>query len=206
MKTTTSPKSRTLNNEMPGHEPSEDRSLPTNTISSFLDSWVLAIGKSSSWLWLVLLVTVLVNVFGRFVLKSGSIALEELSWHIFGIGMIMSLSYTVVVDQHVRVDVIRVNFSPNTKAWIDLIGITFLLLPVLLIMVDLLFVYAWDAYVFSERSNAPSGLPHRFILKGILAIGLCLLAVAIFSRALKCSTKLFGWPRSIASTSASGID
>ncbi len=60
------------------------RALPYNRISRPLDRLLTAIGQASAWLWLVVLLVVLANVFSRFILSRGSIALEELSWHLFG--------------------------------------------------------------------------------------------------------------------------
>lgn len=169
--------------------------LPTNRISYGLDRVIAWIGQTVSWLWLAMLVVVLANVFSRFVMARGSIALEELSWHLFGITMIMTLAYAVVKDDHVRVDVLREKFSLRTQARIELAGVLLLALPILWLMADTLIPYAWTSYVYNERSQAASGLPYRFIFKSFLPLGLALVFVALASRALKCSTLLFGFPR-----------
>nr|WP_067296241.1 TRAP transporter small permease subunit [Marinobacterium profundum] len=171
------------------------RELPTNCLSRRLDSIVVAVGRLSSWLWLAVLVVVLTNVFSRFVLAAGSIALEELSWHLFGIAMMLTLGYAVVRDDHVRVDVLRENFSLHTQAVIELVCILLLALPIIYLMIDALIPYAYKAYIYDERSQAPSGLPYRFIFKSALPLGLILVAIALFSRALRCMTLLFGFPR-----------
>lgn len=171
--------------------------LPYNRLSWWLDSVVVVIGKLASWVWLLVLIVVLSNVFNRFVLDAGSIALEELSWHLFGAAMMLTLGYAVVRDDHVRVDVLHEKFSSRSKAWIDLLAILFLALPVLIIAIQALVPYAYDAYAYGERSQAPSGLPHRFIIKSIVPIGLALVVIALFSRALRCCTLLFRFPRAI---------
>ncbi|ANG65378.1 C4-dicarboxylate ABC transporter permease [Marinobacterium aestuarii] len=171
------------------------RDLPTNRLSRLLDSVVEAVGRLSSWLWLAVLVVVLTNVFSRFVLAAGSIALEELSWHLFGIAMMLTLGYAVVRDDHVRVDVLREKFSLHTQAVIELVCILLLALPIIYLMIDALIPYAYKAYIYDERSQAPSGLPYRFIFKSALPLGLILVAIALFSRALRCMTLLFGFPR-----------
>ncbi|WP_404366418.1 TRAP transporter small permease subunit [Marinobacter sp.] len=169
--------------------------LPQNRLSWWLDHLIVGIGKAASWLWLAVLAVVLANVFSRFVMAEGSIALEELSWHLFGAAMMLTLAYAVVRDDHVRVDVLHEKFSPRTKAMIDLLGIVFLALPIIYLMVDSLISYTWTAYIYDERSQAPSGLPHRFIFKGVLALAMTLVMIALFSRALRCSTLLFRFPR-----------
>ena len=104
--------------------------LPHNRLSLVMDRLISAVGRALSWLWLAMLVVVLVNVFSRFVLARGSIALEELSWHLFGITMMMTLAYAVVKDDHVRVDVLREKFPLKIRALIEALGIALLALPI----------------------------------------------------------------------------
>jgi len=171
--------------------------LPHNRFSRGLDRVLVAIGEASAWIWLLVLAVVLTNVFSRFVLSRGSIALEELSWHLFGAALMLALAYAVVRDDHVRVDVLREKFSLRSQAIIELLAIVFLALPVVLLMVDALVPFAYQAYLYDERSQAPSGLPHRFIFKSVLPVGLALVALALLSHATRCSTLLFDFPRAL---------
>lgn len=171
--------------------------LPHNRLSYRLDKILVAIGELSAWLWVLCLLVVLTNVFSRFVLARGSIALEELSWHLFGAAVLLSLAYAVVRDDHVRVDVLSEKFTLRSRAIIELLAIAFLALPVVVLMVDALIPFAYQAFLYSERSQAPSGLPHRFIFKSVLPLGLALLALALFSKATRCSTLLFNFPRAL---------
>jgi len=175
--------------------------LPYNRISRPLDRLLVAIGEASAWLWLAVLLVVLANVFNRFALSRGSIALEEMSWHLFGAALMLALAYAVVRDDHVRVDVLSERFSLRSRAWIELVAIVLLALPVIALMIDALIPYAYKAYLYNERSQAPSGLPHRFIFKSVLPIGLVLVALALLSRALRCSTLLFNFPRALTAPS-----
>jgi TRAP-type mannitol/chloroaromatic compound transport system permease small subunit len=177
--------------------PTTPESLPHNGVSIWLDRIVETIGRLSSWLWLVVLAVVLVNVFSRFVLSAGSIALEELSWHLFGAAMMLTLGFAVVHDDHVRVDVLREKFPLRIQAIIDLVGITLLALPIIYLMISVLVPYAYLSWFYNEHSQAPSGLPHRYIFKSILPLGLLLVATALFSRALRCCTLLLQFPRAI---------
>ncbi|MGM3387974.1 TRAP transporter small permease subunit [Stutzerimonas stutzeri] len=171
--------------------------LPHNRLSRWLDRALVAVGEASAWIWLLVLAVVLTNVFSRFVLARGSIALEELSWHLFGAVLMLSLAYAVVRDDHVRVDVLREKFSLRSQAIIELLAILFLALPIVVLMVDALLPFAYQSYLHNERSQAPSGLPHRFIFKSVLPIGLALVALALLSRATRCSTLLFNFPRAL---------
>ena len=174
-----------------------EAALPHNRLSHWLDRILVAIGEASAWLWLLVLAVVLTNVFSRFVLSRGSIALEELSWHLFGAALMLALAYAVVRDDHVRVDVLREKFTLRSQAVIELLAIVLLALPVVVLMIDALIPFAYQAFIYNERSQAPSGLPHRFIFKSVLALGLSLVALALFSRATRCSTLLFNFPRAL---------
>lgn len=179
-------------------DPLATADLPNNRLSWRLDRLIVAIGQASAWLWLAVLGVVLSNVFSRFVLARGSIALEELSWHLFGAAMMLSLAYAVVRDDHVRVDVLREKFSLRLQAQIELAGIVLLALPIIGLMIDSLIPYAYTAFVYQEHSQAPSGLPYRFLFKSVLSLGLILVAIALVSRASRCSTLLFNFPRAIS--------
>ncbi|KPP96838.1 TRAP transporter small permease subunit [Marinobacter sp. HL-58] len=175
----------------------EAEPLPYNRLSWKLDRFIVTIGKASSWLWIGVLLVVLANVFARFILNAGSVALEEMSWHLFGAAMMLTLSFAVVRDDHVRVDVLHEKFSLKTQAVIELAGILVLALPIIYLMIDVLIPYAYKAFELNERSQAPSGLPYRFIFKSVLPLSLILVWIALFSRALRCSTLLFRFPREI---------
>ena len=164
--------------------------LPYNRISRPLDRLLVAIGQASAWLWLAVLLVVLANVFSRFALSRGSIALEELSWHLFGAALMLALAYAVVRDDHVRVDVLRERFSLRSQAWIELLAIALLALPVIVLMIDAL-IPTPTRPTSTTNAPRPSGLPYRFIFKSVLPIGLVLVALALLSRALRCSTLLF---------------
>ncbi len=179
----------------PNAAPVSEVALPHNRLSYLLDRALVAIGEASAWIWLLVLAVVLTNVFSRFVMSRGSIALEELSWHLFGAALMLALAYAVVRDDHVRVDVLREKFTLRSQALIELLAILILALPIVVLMVDALVPFAYQAFVYNERSQAPSGLPHRFIFKSVLPLGVTLVALALLSRASRCSTLLFNFPR-----------
>lgn len=171
--------------------------LPTTRISQWLDAVLTLIGKGAAWFWLVVTGIIIWAVVGRYVFGQGSVLLEELQWHLAGAGWLLGLSYTLVVDDHVRVDVLHERFSLRTQAWIELFGLLFLLLPFLGLAIYEMVPYAISAYEVGETSQAPAGLPYRWILKGVLALSFGLIAVASVSRLLKVTALLFGLPRPI---------
>jgi TRAP-type mannitol/chloroaromatic compound transport system permease small subunit len=169
--------------------------LPDTRLSRVLDALIDGIGRAISWLWVVLIAIIMVNVVMRYVLNLGLIVFEELQWHIYAVGFMIGLSFGVVGDRHVRIDVLADRFAPRTRAWIELLGLLLFLIPFAVLI-------AWDAIPFVTRSwemdevsIAPGGLPARWALKSVIIIALVLLAIAAFSRLTRVSAFLFGVPR-----------
>ncbi|MBC7185258.1 MAG: TRAP transporter small permease subunit [Marinobacter sp.] len=171
--------------------------FPTTRLSQALDAVISAIGKSASWLWLVVTGVIIYAVVSRYAFGMGSVTLEEVQWHLAGAGWLLGLGYTLVTDDHVRVDVIHERLSLKGQAWIELLGIVFLLLPFLALSVNEMAPYAFSSWEQGETSQAPAGLSHRWILKGIMTLAFVLLIIAALSRLLKVTALLFGFPKPI---------
>jgi TRAP-type mannitol/chloroaromatic compound transport system permease small subunit len=171
--------------------------LPTTRVSQGMDRVIAAIGKGASWLWVVLTGVIIWAVVGRYAFDHGSVTLEEVQWHLAGIGWLLGLAYTLVVDDHVRVDVIHERLSLKGQGWVELLGLVFLLLPFLGLAVYEMVPYAFSSWQQGETSQAPAGLPYRWVLKGILALSFVLLILAALSRLLKVTALLFGFPNPI---------
>ncbi len=171
--------------------------LPTTKFSEALDGIIRRLGEWTSWLWLLVMVTIILNVVMRYAFEHGSIALEEFQWHVSSFVWMLGMSYTFISDHHVRVDVIHERLSLKAQAWIELLGLVFLLLPFLVVVIYYGLPYAHNSWALGETSQAPSGLPYRWILKFMIPISLFLIAVTAVSRLAKCTALLFGFPKPI---------
>ena len=171
--------------------------LPTTRISQGMDRAISAIGKSASWLWVVITGVIIYAVVGRYAFDVGSVTLEEVQWHLAGAGWMLGLAYTLVVDGHVRVDVIHERMSLRGQGWVELFGLVFLLLPFLGLAVLEMIPYAYSSWQQGETSQAPAGLPYRWVLKSIVALSFVLLSLAALSRLMKVTALLFGFPKPI---------
>lgn len=171
--------------------------LPTTSVSQGLDRVISTIGKSASWLWFVVTGVIIYAVVGRYAFGVGSVTLEEVQWHLAGAGWLLGLGYTLVTDDHVRVDVLHERLSLRGQGWVELLGLLFLLLPFLGLAVYEMVPYAFSSWQQGETSQAPAGLPHRWVLKAVLALSFVLLILAALSRLLKVTALLFGFPKPI---------
>lgn len=168
--------------------------LPETRYSSQVDRLINWLGERLSWIWLLLLGVIVLNVVMRYAFAEGRIEFEEIQWHLYAIGFLIGMSYGYVSDSHIRVDVLRERFSPTLQAWIELYGTLLLLLP--FIMLVLIAAVPFVAYSFStsEISQAPGGLPFRWFIKSFLCLGFALLLLAVSARLSRVFCFLFSWP------------
>ena len=171
--------------------------LPTTRPSLAVDKALRWIGFAFSFLWLGVLGVILVAVIGRYAFGAGSVMAEEIEWHLAGAAWLVGLSYTLVSDDHVRVDVLHERMSVKKQAWIELFGLLFLLLPFAAIGLYLGWPYFYSSWLQGEVSQSPAGLPYRWAIKFFLPLSFALLVVAVLSRLMKCTALLFGFPKPI---------
>ena len=183
-----------LHSEVP---PSEHLELPETRLSRRLDRFVRRIGDGASWLWIVLLGVVVLNVVLRYVFQEGRIEFEEIQWHLYATGFLAALGYAVESDDHIRVDFLRHRFTARMQAWIELYGILLLLLPFVALVLVYAVPFVAHSFAQSEVSAAPGGLPFRFAIKAMLIAGFGVLGIAALSRLLRVAALLFGFPRTI---------
>jgi TRAP-type mannitol/chloroaromatic compound transport system permease small subunit len=156
--------------------------LPETTLSRLFDPVVRVIGETASWLWPILMLVIILQVTLRYAFGIGSIMLEEIQWHIYGIGFILGLSYCILLDRHVRIDVLAERLRPRTRAWIELVGLLILLLPFAVAIVIEAIPFALRSFQFGEVSAAPGGLPYRWVPKSFIVIGFALIALTALAR------------------------
>lgn len=179
-----------------GHTPA-DHVLPDTSISLRVNALVRFVGRITSWVWVLLIGVIIYNVIQRYVFSIGSIALEELQWHLYAVGFMIGLSYCFVEDRHVRVDVVAEQLRTKTRAVIEMLGLSLLLIPFTTAILVEAVPFIWTSWSLSEVSSAPSGLPFRWLLKSFIFWGFGLLLLAALARLTRCTAAIFGWPKPI---------
>ena len=156
--------------------------LPETRLSRALDGIVVWIGETSSWIWTILMLLIIVQVLQRYVLGLGSIQMEEAQWHLFAIGFMLGLALTAVRERHVRIDVVAEQLPWRVRLWIEMFGLLVFLLPFCIFVIWWSIPYVIESWKASEVSAAPGGLPYRYLLKGIITVAFILLAMTAVSR------------------------
>ncbi len=182
-----------------------DEEMPFSLrLSERLRRFIDVMGRFGSWFIIPL---VLITVFDLGLRKTGEVQLwlvenvsaifgstllQELEWHSHTVLFTLVLGYGYICNSHVRVDLIRENLAFRPKAWLELIGLTFFLIPYLCVLAYFSFIYAYDSWAIGEISASLVGLSHRWIIKSVLFVGIILAIVAGISVWLQVAIALFG--------------
>jgi TRAP-type mannitol/chloroaromatic compound transport system permease small subunit len=113
----------------------------------------------------------------------------EAQWYMFAAIVLLGASYTLKVNEHVRVDLIYGMVSERTRTWIDLLGGIFFLLPMCAIMIYFTWPWFLEAWHSGELSSNAGGLI-RWPVKLILPVGFALVALQGVSEIIKCIAAL----------------
>ena len=159
-----------------------------------------------SWIWLLLIIVIVANVVMRYAFGEGRIEFEEIQWHLYSIGFLFGIAACVTVDQHVRVDAFSARLSLVARAWIELYGLLLLYFPFVCMVLIFSIPFVEYSYSIGEVSGDPGGLGGRWLIKGVLPLGMLLLLVAGFARLLRVSCYLFGTPHAINEDGKTNVD
>ena len=129
----------------------------------------------------VAMVLMILNVFYdvvmRYFFKTGSIAMQEMEWHLFSVIILIGISYTLKEDGHVRVDLVYDRLKPKKKAIINMVGAVIFILPIALLVGISSIENAVEAFNSMEQSGDPGGLPYRWIVKSLIPLSFLLLII-----------------------------
>lgn len=126
---------------------------------------------------LVLVLLICVDVALRYIFSYSKNWILELEWHLFAIIFLVGASYALQHDQHVRVDVFYQKMSKSTKAYINIVGTILFLFPWLYVIIKTSSGFAINSWYMGESSPNPGGLPARYLIKAVMPIAFCLLAL-----------------------------
>jgi TRAP-type mannitol/chloroaromatic compound transport system permease small subunit len=153
-------------------------------LSRLIDWLNERIGKAVYWLVLVMVLVSAGNAIIRKTLNVSSNAWLELQWYLFSAVFLLCAAYTLLRNEHVRIDVLAGRLSARGQAWIDVFGTLFFLLPMTLLIAWLSWPYFVRGFVHNEVSGSAGGLalwPARLLLP----VGFVLLSLQGLSELIK---------------------
>jgi TRAP-type mannitol/chloroaromatic compound transport system permease small subunit len=151
-----------------------------------------AVGRMVSWVSLLLVLVVFVDVVMRYLFKTSFVFTQELEWHLFAFIFLIGAGYTLLHDGHVRVDIIYQRLGTKGRAWINLIGVIFFLIPGCYLVISTSWNFVSNSFSIMEGSPDPGGIPYRFIVKGTMTVGYALLLLQGISMGLHALLQILG--------------
>ena len=160
-------------------------------LSRVIDALNERVGHLVYWLILGAVLVSAGNATVRYALDTSSNAWLELQWYLFSAVFLLAAGYTLLHNEHVRIDVVVGQLSSRTRAWVDLIGGVFFLLPMAVVIMVLSWPMLIDSYLRSEYSGDAGGLL-RWPVKLLIPVGFLLLALQGISEIVKRIAFLLG--------------
>jgi TRAP-type mannitol/chloroaromatic compound transport system permease small subunit len=160
-------------------------------VSRWIDLLNEKIGTTVYWLVLAAVLVSSGNATVRYLFDYSSNAWLELQWYSYTGFFLIGAGYTLLRNEHVRIDIIFSRLAPRTRAWIDLLGGIFFLLPMALIIMVLAWPVFTQSYELTEYSPNAGGLL-RWPVKLMIPVGFFLLAIQGISEIIKRAAFLIG--------------
>jgi TRAP-type mannitol/chloroaromatic compound transport system permease small subunit len=141
------------------------------------DKFANAIGYFTAFVMVLMILNVTYDVIMRYFFNTGSIAMQEMEWHLFSVVILLGISYTLKEDGHVRVDLIYDMLTSKKKAKINMVGVVLFILPISLLIGIESIPYVMESFASNEQSGDPGGLPYRWIVKSLIPLSFFLLII-----------------------------
>lgn len=161
-------------------------------LSDVLARIALAAGRIGAWAAIPLIALIMVDVIARRFFNVGSTMLQELEWHFHAILFLSCIGFAYIRGSHVRIDLVREHMSERARTVLEIVGCTAILIPFCAVMIYYSVDIAWRAYLQGEGSPNPGGLPHYWIIKSAVPLGLLLVAIAGVAVLLRKIVLLYG--------------
>ncbi len=150
-------------------------------------------GHFVSWLSLLMVLVTFVVVVLRYAFGISFIWMQESVIYMHGLLFTLAAGYTLLIDGHVRVDIIYREATPKTKALVDFLGTYFFLLPVMYLILDVALPYIQFSWDVREGSKETSGIQAVYLLKSVIVIFAWLLILQGFATIVRAALTLMGY-------------
>jgi TRAP-type mannitol/chloroaromatic compound transport system permease small subunit len=153
-------------------------------LSRLIDRFSSFIGRSVAWLVLIDVLISALNATIRKVFDRSSNAYLEIQWYLFAAIVLLASGYTLLRQEHVKIDVLLGRFSRRTQVKIELFGLVAFLLPFVYAVVSEVLPFVHNAWVSGEMSENAGGLV-RWPVYVLVPIGFTLLGIQAISEIIK---------------------
>ena len=152
--------------------------------SRAVDRFNTRLGQWLAWAILLAVLISAANAIIRKVFNNSSNAWLEMQWILFGVVFLLCAPWTLLSNEHIRIDIVNSFFPKKLRDWIDVLGHVFFLLPVAALIVYLGWPYFWLSFLQNEQSTNAGGLP-VYPSKLLIPLGFTFLLVQGLSELIK---------------------
>lgn len=153
-------------------------------LSRVIDAFTRWTGKRLAWLIFVAVVIATINAIVRKTLDVSSNSWLELQWVLFSVVFLLCSPWTLLDNEHIRIDIVS-NLLPKwVRDTIDIVGHIFFLMPLCVVMIVTGGPFFWRSYELNEQSGNAGGLP-QWPAKSLVIIGFTLLFIQGISELIK---------------------
>jgi TRAP-type mannitol/chloroaromatic compound transport system permease small subunit len=168
-----------------GAQSGEDLSLQALLkLSGGIDAFTRFAGKKLAWLILLAVVISAVNAIVRKTFDTSSNSWLELQWVLFSVVFLLCAPWTLLDNEHIRIDIINNLLPKPVRNVIDIVGHLFFLLPLTVIMIITGVPFFKRSFEINEQSGNAGGLP-QWPAKSLIMIGFAMLLVQGISELIK---------------------
>jgi TRAP-type mannitol/chloroaromatic compound transport system permease small subunit len=148
------------------------------TIEKWINRITDVVGAIATMAMFLMLVNVFYDAIMRYFFNTGSIAMQEMEWHLFSVVFMFGIAYTLKEDGHVRVDILYDRLTPQIRAIINIVGTLLLLMPLSFLVIEGSIWFVHEAWQVGEISGDPGGLSYRWLIKAVIPISFGFLIIS----------------------------
>jgi TRAP-type mannitol/chloroaromatic compound transport system permease small subunit len=152
--------------------------------SGIIDSFNARLGRWLAWLILIAVLVSAGNAIVRKIFDTSSNSWLELQWILFGVVFLLCSPWTLLANEHIRIDIINNLFPRQVRNTIDVVGHALFLLPLTIVMLFTGIPFFWRSFLLNEQSGNAGGLP-QWPAKSLIMIGFFLLLLQGLSELIK---------------------
>ena len=153
-------------------------------VTRAIDAFTTWVGKRIAWLILAAVVVSALNASVRKIFDTSSNSWLELQWVLFRLVFLLCSPWTLLANEHIRIDIVNNALPPRVRNIIDVVGHAFFLLPLTIIMIITSYPFVSKSVLLNEQSMNAGGLP-QWPAKMLILIGFVLLFFQAISELIK---------------------
>jgi TRAP-type mannitol/chloroaromatic compound transport system permease small subunit len=153
-------------------------------LTEIIDAFNARLGRILAWLILIVVIISATNATIRKVFDTSSNAWLELQWILFGAIFLLCSPWTMLSNEHIRIDIVNSMLPKRWRDWIDVFGHMFFLLPLTIVMLITSVPFFINSFSLNEQSVNAGGLP-QWPAKALIVVGFFLLFLQGISELIK---------------------